>query len=186
MPEVRKVVVLEDDKSTCSLIASVLEKAGYVVFQTHEGRMAIEAVFKERPSILVTDVLVPDMNGSEVVKTLNKSNFGANLEILFLTSLLDKGDADISEKKLKVDGKEYAALSKPVRPEILIQIVTRLAGDPVIPDPVQKSIEESVEAQEEEAIKAVESEELGEKASMEDNGEEPKSGQESTVEASTE
>ena len=46
------------------------------------------------------------MNGAEVVKTLNKSEFGAQLETLFLTSLLDKGDADITEKKLKLEGKE--------------------------------------------------------------------------------
>ncbi len=46
MPESRKIVVLEDDRSTCALIASVLEKAGYIVFQTNEGRGAVEAVFK--------------------------------------------------------------------------------------------------------------------------------------------
>ena len=154
MPESRKIVVLEDDRSTCALIASVLEKAGYIVFQTYEGRVAVEAVFKELPSLFISDVLVPDMNGSEVVKTLNKSEFGAQLETLFLTSLLDKGDADITEKKLKLEGKEYPALAKPLRADLLLQIVTRLAGEPVVSDPVRKGIEESIEAQEEEAVEA--------------------------------
>jgi CheY-like chemotaxis protein len=182
MPETRKIVVLEDDRSTCALIASVLEKAGYIVFQTYEGRAAIEAVFKERPSLFISDVLVPDMNGSEVVKTLNKSEFGAQLETLFLTSLLGKGDADITEKKLKVEGKEYPALAKPLKPKLLLKIVTRLAGEPIVSDPVRKEIEESVEAQEEEATKAIESEETGGEASdkeSESDGEKP-------VEASTE
>ena len=101
------------------------------------------------------------MNGSEVVKTLNKSEFGAQLETLFLTSLLDKGDADITEKKLKLEGKEYPALAKPLRADLLFQIVTRLAGEPVVSDPVRKGIEESIEAQEEEAVEAIEVEENG-------------------------
>jgi len=174
MAEKRKIVILEDDRTTCRLIAGVLENAGYEVFQANEGRMAIELVFRERPSLFISDVLVPDMNGSEVVKSLNKSSFGADLAVLFLTSLLDKGDADIAEKRLKVEGKEYPALAKPLKPELLVEVVVRLAGEPVVPDPVKEAVEESIEAQEEEANKAIDeaeadSSEVGEEAASEGN-----------------
>lgn len=185
MPEKRKIVVLEDDRTTCGLIASVLEKAGYEVFQAQEGRTAVEMVFKERPALLISDVLVPDMNGSEVVKTLNKSTFGAQLETLFLTSLLDKGDVDIVEKKLKVEGKEYPALAKPLKPSLLLEIVTRLAGEPEVPDPVQKAVEESVEAQEEEANKAIDSEENDEASTTEEASEESETEEEKAVESAS-
>lgn len=167
MPEKRKIVILEDDRTTCRLIAGVLENAGYDVFQANEGRTAIEMVFRERPSLFISDVLVPDMNGSEVVKSLNKSSFGAELAILFLTSLLDKGDGDIAEKKLKVEGKEYPALAKPLKPDLLLELAVRLAGEPVIPDPVIEAVEESVEAQKEEANKAIDEAETEEGDSSE-------------------
>ncbi len=171
MPEVRKIVILEDDRTTNRLISGVLEKAGYEVLQAYEGRTAIELVFKERPALFISDVLVPDMNGSEVVKSINKSSFGAELDVLFLTSLLDKGDPDIGEKRLKVEGKEYPALAKPLKPELLLEVVLRIAGAPVIPDPVEAAVEESIEAQEEEANKAVDAAEGEEESSPRSEGE---------------
>ncbi len=186
MPEIRKIVVLEDDRTTCALIASVLEKAGYEVFQANEGRTAVEMVFKERPSLLISDVLVPDMNGSEVVKSLNKSSFGAQLEKLFLTSLLNKGEAEIVERKLKVEGKEYPALAKPLKPDLLIEIVTRLAGDPIATDAVKEAVEESVEAQENEANKAIEAEDDVEASATEEEEGAPESGEVKPAEARSE
>jgi len=101
------------------------------------------------------------MNGSEVVKTLKKSEFEAQSETLSLTTLLDEGDADITEKKRKLEGKEYPALTKRLRAELFLQIVTRLAVEPVVSDPPRKGIEESNEGQEEEAVEAIEMEENG-------------------------
>lgn len=63
MATARKIVLLEDDRSTGALITAILEKEGYRIFHALEGRTAIELVIKERPSLLISDVLVPDMNG---------------------------------------------------------------------------------------------------------------------------
>ncbi len=179
MPTLRKIVVLEDDRTSCALISSALEKAGYQVFQTQEGRYAIELVIKERPSLLISDVLVPDMNGSEVVKQLSASSFGSELNTLFLTSLLDKGDNDGSEKRLKVEGQEYPALAKPFNPEKLLEVVERIAGPPVVEDPVQ------VEVQAEEANAAIDSEETAEGEESEGEGSEEKAEVEEDKEAET-
>ncbi len=159
MSTTRKIVILEDDLSTCALLTAVLEKAGYHVFQAHEGRYAIELVLKERPALLVSDVLVPDMNGSEVVRQLLESSFGAELKTLFLTSLLDKGEDSPGEKRLKVEGREYPALAKPLNPEKILEVVERIAGGPIIedPKPVVAEVEEAVEVQEEEAEAAIDS-----------------------------
>lgn len=185
MPTLRKIVVLEDDRTSCALISSALEKAGYQVFQTQEGRYAIELVIKERPSLLISDVLVPDMNGSEVVKQLSASSFGSELNTLFLTSLLDKGDNDGAEKRLKVEGQEYPALAKPFNPEKLLEVVERIAGPPVVEDPVQVEVEEAVEVQAEEANAAVDSEETAEGEESECEGSEEKAEVEEDKEAET-
>ena len=161
MVTARKIVVLEDDRSTGALIPAILEEEGYDVLRALEGRSAIELVIKERPSLLISDVLVPDMNGSEVVKELRRLSIGETLPTLFLTSLLDKKGQMKSkeERKLKLNGVDYPALAKPFNPAILIDIVKRLAGDPIIEDAIQVEVEKSIETQANEAEAAIDSQE---------------------------
>ena len=145
----RKIVVLEDDRSTGALISAILEKEGYHVLHALEGRTAIELVIRERPSLLISDVLVPDMNGSEVVKELRSPSIGEFLPTLFLTSLLDKKGQQSSyeEKTLRLEGVAYPALAKPFSPGVLIEVVRRLAGSSTSEDSVQAEVEESIEEQ---------------------------------------
>ena len=170
----RKIVVLEDDRSTGALISAVLEKEGYHVLHALQGRSAIELVIRERPSLLISDVLVPDMNGSEVVKELRNSSIGESLPTLFLTSLLDKKGQEKSfeEKTLKLEGVTFPALAKPFNPTVLVEVVGRLAGGPTIEDSIQVEVEESIESQAKEAEAAIESQESGEKAEPQSESEE--------------
>lgn len=164
---------MEDDRSTGALISAILEKEGYDVLHALEGRSAIELVIKERPSLLVSDVLVPDMNGSEVVKELRRLSIGETLPTLFLTSLLDKKGQMKSqeERKLKLNGVDYLALAKPFNPAILIDIVKRLAGDPIVEDAIQVEVEKSIETQAMEAEAAIDSQEKGENSESESEAE---------------
>ena len=163
---------MEDNRSTGALISAILEKEGYHVLHALEGRYAIEFVLRDRPSLLISDVLVTDMNGSKVVKELRSSSIGESLPTLFLTSLLDKKGQESSyeEKTLRLEGVAYPALAKPFNPAVLIELVRRLAGGPTIEESVQVEVEESIQAQEKEAEAAIESQEVappGGKASQE-------------------
>ncbi len=178
MPEL-KIVILEDDRSTRGLITMILEKAGYQVLGAGEGRLAIELVMRERPDLLVADVFLPDMKGSDVVKQLKATAFGCELKTLFLTSLLSKNGAENVETKLTLDGKEFPALAKPFKVEVLLEIVKGLIGDPKELEAVQNEIEAAVfemtqtadqaidEATEEVASEETPSEEAPEKAPAE-------------------
>lgn len=124
-----KIVVLEDDRASRALVTLYLEKAGYQVYSAGEGRYAIELVMKERPVLLIADVMIPDLNGSEVVKWLLATSFGRKLNALFLTSLLSKNGSRDEETKLRVDGKEFPALSKPFKGPVLMKIVDRIVRE---------------------------------------------------------
>ena len=157
---------MEDNRSTGALISAILEKEGYHVLYALEGRYAIELVLRDRPSLLISDVLVPDMNGSKVVKELRSSSIGQSLPTLFLTSLLDKKGQESSyeEKTLRLEGVAYPALAKPFNPAVLIEVVRRLAGSPTSEDSLQVEVEESVEAQAKEAEAAIEAQEVSQPA----------------------
>ena len=128
MPISKKIVLLEDDRSSSRLIASFLEKSGYTVWESSEGRNAIELSLKEKPDLLIADIMLPDMNGSEAVKQLMSAPTLEDFKVLFLTSLLGKVAKPGEETKLKVDGKEFPALAKPINPDALIAIVDRITG----------------------------------------------------------
>ena len=126
MDESKKIIVLEDDRPSARLITTFLEKKGYKVWEAHSGRYAIEMALREKPDLLIADVFLPDMHGSEAVKQLQASESLYDLKVLFLTSLLKKSLPAGKETKLSVGGREYPALSKPFEPDQLSTLVEKL------------------------------------------------------------
>lgn len=126
MSDSKKILLLEDDKTTARLVSSFLEKKGYEVQESYEGRFAIEMALRDKPDLMIVDVLLPDMHGSEAVKKLKATNALHDLKVIFLTSLLAKSAPSGKEMRLTVAGKEYPALSKPFKQQVLAEVVERL------------------------------------------------------------
>lgn len=126
MTDSKKILLLEDDKTSARLVSSFLQAKGYDVSESSEGRFAIEMALKERPDLMIVDVLLPDMHGSDAVKKLRATSSLHDMKVLFLTSLLSKSAPTGKETRLTVAGKEYPALSKPFRPDVLQEVVERL------------------------------------------------------------
>lgn len=63
MADSKKIILLEDDKASARLVSAFLNAKGYEVLESHEGRFAIEMVLREKPDLLIADVLLPDMHG---------------------------------------------------------------------------------------------------------------------------
>ncbi len=130
MSDSKRIILLEDDKATARLISTFLEAKGYDVQESYEGRFAIEMALREKPDLMIVDVLLPDMHGSEAVKKLTATDRMNDLKVLFLTSLLSKSVESDKLTMLKVAGREYPALSKPFKPANLEVIISKiLAGE---------------------------------------------------------
>lgn len=130
MADSKRIILLEDDKASARLVSTFLEAKGYDVQESYEGRFAIEMALKEKPDLMIVDVLLPDMHGSEAVKKLRAMSSMHGLKVIFLTSLLSKSSTAGQETRITVAGKEYPALSKPFKPQLLAEIVERsLSGE---------------------------------------------------------
>lgn len=130
MPTAKKIILLEDDKASARFVSAFLETKGYDVHESHEGRFAIEMALRDKPDLMIVDVLLPDMHGSEAVKQICAAGSMRDLKVLFLTSLLSKSPAAGEETRLTVAGREYPALAKPFKPAVLESVVSRmLAGE---------------------------------------------------------
>ncbi|GGK96733.1 DNA-binding response regulator [Sphaerisporangium melleum] len=130
-PEARLLVV-EDDPNILELLAASLRFAGFSVTTASSGAHAVAAVQHQRPDLIVLDVMLPDMDGFQVVRRLRSG--GAHTPVLFLTA------KDATEDKIRgltLGGDDY--VTKPFSLEEVIAriraVLRRTAGDPAVPPP---------------------------------------------------
>lgn len=113
----QRVLVVDDDPQIVRLVRSYLEQAGMAVLTASDGETATHAIRKERPDLIVLDLMLPGRSGWEIVTWLRADEHLANIPVLMLTARVE--DAD------KIQGLELGAddyLTKPFNP---LEVVAR-------------------------------------------------------------
>lgn len=116
-----KILVCDDERHIVRLIQVNLERQGYNVVTAYDGKEGLEKIKAERPNLVVLDVMMPYMDGFEVLKTLRKDPEFENLPVIMLTAKAQ--DKDVFE------GYHYGAdmyLTKPFNPMELVSFVKRI------------------------------------------------------------
>lgn len=106
-----KILIADDDPETLRLVSLMLQKQGYQIISASNGVQAIGLARVEKPDLLILDVMMPDLDGFEVVRQLRKNQDIAATPILMFTAKTQVED--------KVEGYEAGAddyLTKPVHP----------------------------------------------------------------------
>ena len=83
------ILVVEDDTKMVNLLRLYLEREGYTVVATYDGRSALEAAERTRPSLVILDLMLPHVDGIEVCKQLRANS---EVPILMLTARVDEVD----------------------------------------------------------------------------------------------
>src|SRR5260370_6131155 len=119
-----RVLVVDDEPNITELVAMALRYEGFTVKTAATGRGALTAVPQSSPALVILDVMLPDIDGMEVLKRLNSA--GAKVPIIFLTA------KDATEDKvhgLTIGGDDY--VTKPFSIEELmarVRVVLRRHG----------------------------------------------------------
>ena len=116
------ILVVEDTPSTRDLICNYLRKSGYQVVEANNGKDALTKALNQKPDIVVTDVIMPEMNGFELCRSLKKNPDTQNLPIVLCTSKNQNID--------RMWGMKQGAniyLTKPFTEEQIIQAVKSVA-----------------------------------------------------------
>ena len=79
-----KILIVEDDKELSLLFQKVLEKSGYQVKSASDGAQALEVLDREYIDLIISDIMMPNMDGYELTRQLRKADF--NLPILMVTA----------------------------------------------------------------------------------------------------
>ncbi|CAN5529787.1 N/A [soil metagenome] len=118
-----KVLVCDDERHIVRLIQVNLERQGYQVVTAFDGKEGLEKIRAEKPQLVVLDVMMPYMDGFEVLKALRREPETENLPVIMLTAKAQ--DKDVFE------GYHYGAdmyLTKPFNPMELVTFVKRIAA----------------------------------------------------------
>jgi len=80
------IEIAEDDQGLAGLLADRLILEGYAVIKASDGEEAIKLALKHHPDIILLDVMMPKMNGMEVIKKLRADAWGMTAQIMVLTN----------------------------------------------------------------------------------------------------
>ena len=115
---VRKILVVDDEAVLVETIAYNLEQAGYAVVTAADGVSALEAAQREKPDLIILDLMLPEMDGLEVCRQLRRESNTSTTPIMMLTA---KGEEIDKVVGLEVGADDY--VTKPFgRRELLARV----------------------------------------------------------------
>ena len=115
-----RVLIVEDDPATRSGLTELVRAWGFTAEEAADGADALEKVTAFRPSIVVTDLVMPRMSGIELLKALQPEL--DNIKVILLTA---QGTVDTAVEAVKSGAEDY--LTKPLDPNKLQRLLERLA-----------------------------------------------------------
>jgi DNA-binding response OmpR family regulator len=114
----KKIVIIEDDADLYSLLKYNLEKEGYRVAGANTGRGAVDLCLRERPDLVILDIMLPDADGLEICKRIRKSPEIQLAPIIFITARASETD--------RIVGLELGANDYIVKPFFIREVVARV------------------------------------------------------------
>jgi DNA-binding NarL/FixJ family response regulator len=116
-----KILCIEDDRETATLIAEELVDRGFMVSVAYGGQDGLAAILRERPDLVLSDVSMPGMSGFEVLEHLTKlAPRFEQMPFIYLTAFADR-DNELRGRRLGAD--DYA--TKPIDFDVLEMIIRR-------------------------------------------------------------
>ncbi len=111
----KRVLIVDDDRITRMLVKLLLEREGYEVLEGENGRHAVEIAQRERPDLLIIDLLMPEMDGYQAIERTRRDLSLATLPVMVLTSEDGPG---IERRVLELGADDYVI--KPFEPVVLL------------------------------------------------------------------
>ena len=119
----KRVLLAEDEPNIVESLTFILERSGFEVATTTNGRQALEVAQSDTPDILILDVMLPELDGYEVLRRLRADTRTKTLPVLMVTA---KGQREDRETAMKCGADMF--ITKPFVNSELIAAVEKLAA----------------------------------------------------------
>jgi CheY-like chemotaxis protein/MinD-like ATPase involved in chromosome partitioning or flagellar assembly len=118
-----KILIVDDDLETLRLVGLILERGGYQIAAASNGQQALTLAHSERPNLIILDVMMPDMDGYQVMKSIRQDSAISNIPVLMFTA-----KAGIEDKITGYETGVDDYLTKPIHPAELVAHVKAVLG----------------------------------------------------------
>jgi len=114
----RKIALIEDDSDLYALLKYNLEKEGFVLVGAQTGKGAIDLCRRERPDLILLDIMLPDSDGLDICKGIRSHPELAHIPVIFLTARASETD--------RIVGLELGANDYIVKPFFIRELIARI------------------------------------------------------------
>jgi DNA-binding response OmpR family regulator len=122
------ILVIDDNKDIRENTAEILDLAGYTTYMAENGKVGVEIALKERPSLIVCDIMMPELDGYGVLHLIRKNRETANTPFIFLTAKTERNDF---RKGMEMGADDY--ITKPFEGiELLNAVEIRLRKSTIV------------------------------------------------------
>ncbi len=121
--EQKRILVADDEPHILRVVKDKLSNAGFTVLVATNGEEALQIALREKPDLILLDVMMPKMNGFDVCRKLRAESGFPSIPILLLTARGQEAD-----KKMGIEAGATEYITKPFSPRELLQNVQNKLG----------------------------------------------------------
>ena len=124
MAKRRKILIVDDDPKALLLIEAMLKPHGYDVVLVNHGRLAIQTARKEKPDLILLDIMMPELDGYTILNIIRKEATLKKIPVVMVTALELDGN-----KLFASECGASAYITKPINSKQLIEMVAHFLPD---------------------------------------------------------
>lgn len=120
----KKILIVDDDKGLSHVLTSMLEADNYEVVKAYDGQEGLESAHREKPDLILLDLMLPKMDGYKVCRLLKFDMKYKDIRIILCSAR-----AEESDKKMGEDVGADAYIVKPFKTAIILAKIKELLGE---------------------------------------------------------
>lgn len=117
----RKIAIIEDDQAIAQMYRMKFDADGYEVETAENGKIGLELAEKMRPDIILLDLMMPEMNGDEMLAKMRATPWGKSIKVIILTNI---GEEEIPDRIKKL-GVSSVILKADMTPRQVAELVKK-------------------------------------------------------------
>lgn len=121
-----KILIVDDDPDLVEAVTMILRSKKFEVVAAYNGKEGIEKVKRERPDLVVLDVMMPEKDGYSVCKELKSDPQWSHIPILLLTAVASHVPTTRFTQQMGMETEADDYIDKPVEPEVLVKRIETL------------------------------------------------------------
>lgn len=118
------MAIVEDDQAISQMYRFKFEAEGFTVETAENGKLGLELAEKMKPQIILLDLMMPEMNGDEMLAKLRATDWGKNIKVVILTNM---GEQEVPESVKKL-GVSAVILKADMTPRQVADLVKKQLG----------------------------------------------------------